>query len=417
MKRLLILVALCCVSAQAANIGPEALTTPKTNNLVFAGPTSAGTAVPTFRSLINADLPVIDSTHGGTSFSTYATGDTIYASATNTLSKRTIGNTGQILEVIGGIPTWKNGSVYSSKSADYTITTSDNYKHFLFTAGGYTPKTITTITMTGANVGVIVTSTNHGLTTGNTVKVTSSVTGSNASAREILGTFTTTLASTNQVTYNFTHSAFVSSSATGALYLVPLATLPAASSAGEGFEITIENQDTNGNPCAIKTPGSDTIDGVSCVSSYYVLSQVASKVTLRCDGSSRWSVINTVGDYQEAIIASASWAPGTSVWGDADNNTITLSPGLWDMSCVVNIIAGGTVSQCYAGISNAIGNVMTPAIIGKTVVQGYVNTYGGSVLPTYIVNVTTQTNYYFKSYNVYTSTLNVTGYFCAKRLR
>lgn len=45
-------------------------------------------------------------TKGGTAQSTYATGDTIYASASNTLSKLTVGSTGQVLTVAGGVPTW-----------------------------------------------------------------------------------------------------------------------------------------------------------------------------------------------------------------------------------------------------------------------------------------------------------------------
>lgn len=44
---------------------------------------------------------------GGTGFSTYATGDILYASATNTLSKRTIGSTNDVLTVVGGVPTWQ----------------------------------------------------------------------------------------------------------------------------------------------------------------------------------------------------------------------------------------------------------------------------------------------------------------------
>jgi hypothetical protein len=48
--------------------------------------------------------------HGGTGFTTYATGDILYASATNTLSKLTVGSTGQVLTVSGGVPTWSAGS-------------------------------------------------------------------------------------------------------------------------------------------------------------------------------------------------------------------------------------------------------------------------------------------------------------------
>ena len=48
----------------------------------------------------------IDPTYGGTGLTSYTTGDTLYASATNTLSKLTVGSTGQVLTVAGGVPTW-----------------------------------------------------------------------------------------------------------------------------------------------------------------------------------------------------------------------------------------------------------------------------------------------------------------------
>lgn len=48
----------------------------------------------------------LGATNGGTAQSTYATGDIVYATAANTLGKRTIGSTSQVLTVAGGIPTW-----------------------------------------------------------------------------------------------------------------------------------------------------------------------------------------------------------------------------------------------------------------------------------------------------------------------
>lgn len=48
----------------------------------------------------------IGSTFGGTGLTSYAAGDLIYASASNTLAKRAIGTTGQVLTVSGGVPTW-----------------------------------------------------------------------------------------------------------------------------------------------------------------------------------------------------------------------------------------------------------------------------------------------------------------------
>jgi hypothetical protein len=44
--------------------------------------------------------------YGGTGQTSYSTGDLIYASGANTLAKRTIGSTNQVLTVSGGVPTW-----------------------------------------------------------------------------------------------------------------------------------------------------------------------------------------------------------------------------------------------------------------------------------------------------------------------
>jgi hypothetical protein len=53
---------------------------------------------------------VLPAANGGTSQSTYTTGDMIYASGTNTLAKRNIGTSGQVLTVVGGIPTWSTSA-------------------------------------------------------------------------------------------------------------------------------------------------------------------------------------------------------------------------------------------------------------------------------------------------------------------
>jgi hypothetical protein len=52
--------------------------------------------------------------YGGTGFSSYTTGDILYASAANTLSKLTIGTANQILQVSGGAPSWQNLTVNNS---------------------------------------------------------------------------------------------------------------------------------------------------------------------------------------------------------------------------------------------------------------------------------------------------------------
>jgi hypothetical protein len=53
-------------------------------------------------------------TSGGTGQSTYATGDILYASATNTLSKLSAGTNGYVLTLASGVPTWAAASGGSS---------------------------------------------------------------------------------------------------------------------------------------------------------------------------------------------------------------------------------------------------------------------------------------------------------------
>jgi hypothetical protein len=85
-----------------------------------AGGTVAYTDVGTLSSLVSASAlatvgtittgtwsaTAIAATKGGTGFTTYTTGDLIYASATNTLSKLAAGTDGQIMVVESGAPAW-----------------------------------------------------------------------------------------------------------------------------------------------------------------------------------------------------------------------------------------------------------------------------------------------------------------------
>lgn len=62
-------------------------------------------------------------TNGGTGQTTYATGDTLYASGANTLAKRTIGSSGDVLTVTGGVPVWAApAAAGASLSANQTFT-------------------------------------------------------------------------------------------------------------------------------------------------------------------------------------------------------------------------------------------------------------------------------------------------------
>jgi hypothetical protein len=69
---------------------------------------------------------VVAAANGGTAQSTYATGDILYASAANTLSKLTAGTTGQVLTIASGVPSWSTASGGGNASYD-TATTSTGY--------------------------------------------------------------------------------------------------------------------------------------------------------------------------------------------------------------------------------------------------------------------------------------------------
>jgi hypothetical protein len=131
------------------------LATPTSNNLLTAvsDETGSGSLVfATSPSLVSPTLGVatatslssgtlslttaLSTTNGGTGQNSFTTGDILYASATNTLSKLPIGSTGTVLTVNGGLPSWGSNGVYSlngqsatthnfatsNSGADFTIT-------------------------------------------------------------------------------------------------------------------------------------------------------------------------------------------------------------------------------------------------------------------------------------------------------
>jgi len=65
---------------------------------------------------VSGTLPIAN---GGTNITTYTTGDILYASATNTLSKLPAGTNGQVLTLASGIPSW---AASTSSGVSFTVT-------------------------------------------------------------------------------------------------------------------------------------------------------------------------------------------------------------------------------------------------------------------------------------------------------
>ena len=74
----------------------------------------------------------VDETHGGTNQSTYTTGDILYASAVNTLSKLIAGSNGQVLTLAAGIPSWATPTTG-------TVTSVSGTANRITSTGGATP--------------------------------------------------------------------------------------------------------------------------------------------------------------------------------------------------------------------------------------------------------------------------------------
>ena len=89
-------------------------------------------------------ITVLPESKGGTNQSTYTTGDLLYASAANTLSKLPIGSANKVLTVIAGVPSWQTPSAavaalaVTTKTANYTAATTDDVILCDTSSGGFT---------------------------------------------------------------------------------------------------------------------------------------------------------------------------------------------------------------------------------------------------------------------------------------
>ena len=76
-----------------------------------------------FVSLSSEVSGTLPAANGGTAQSTWTTGDLLYASGANTLAQRAIGSTGNVLTVVGGVPTWAAPATSGTVTSVSTVTT------------------------------------------------------------------------------------------------------------------------------------------------------------------------------------------------------------------------------------------------------------------------------------------------------
>ena len=164
-------------NATTANFGTATITNASWNGNTI-GTAYGGTGLTTFGSanyalystsssaLVAGTLPTAA---GGTGLTTYTTGDIIYASATNTLSKLAAGTNGYVLTLASGIPSWAANNAATTRTVNtFTATASQTTFTVSYTVGlidvyrngvklaetDYTANNGTTVVLnTGANSG------------------------------------------------------------------------------------------------------------------------------------------------------------------------------------------------------------------------------------------------------------------------
>ena len=90
----------------------------------------------------------VGAVYGGTAQTSWTTGDLLYASGTNTLAKRAIGSTDDVLQVVAGVPTWSSVATIrqipqNSQSTAYTLVLTDGGKHILHPSADTTARIFT----------------------------------------------------------------------------------------------------------------------------------------------------------------------------------------------------------------------------------------------------------------------------------
>jgi hypothetical protein len=141
----------------------------------------------------------LGATSGGTGFTTYAAGDLIYASATNTLSKLTAGTNGYVLTLASGVPTWaaSTGGVTSFSAGSTGLTPSSATTGAITLAGtlavanGGTGVTVSTgassVALRDANANLTVNSIFEGFTSVAAAGTTTNLTAASAPTYLVTG--------------------------------------------------------------------------------------------------------------------------------------------------------------------------------------------------------------------------------------
>jgi hypothetical protein len=249
-------------------------------------------------------------TAGSNLSSGYTTGDILYASATNTLSKLAIGTSGQVLTVSGGIPAWGSGVTsgtttnstlrYNGTSwventnvlstSDGTLTVKATSNQLVLNTGSSATTIHTapsasrtyTIPDAGANASFVMTEGSQ------TINGTKTIGGIVVASPGSLGTLTPSAAPSAFTSFSkLYHTATVSASSSGAQYIK----LPTGSSDGQIVYLKLSFTDATD---ATKTVTVKNSDGVNTGTMYDgVGADVFIMHMIYDNGAGRWLILSS----------------------------------------------------------------------------------------------------------------------------
>jgi hypothetical protein len=96
-----------------------------TTSVAITGGTISGVTITGGSVTATAFSGTLSETNGGTGLATYAAGDLIYADAADSLARLAVGSTGQVLKVVGGVPTWSTDLQGSGGAGAWATSTDD----------------------------------------------------------------------------------------------------------------------------------------------------------------------------------------------------------------------------------------------------------------------------------------------------
>ena len=326
----------------ATSVGPTSTAFIDTSNLSYTSGVLTGVYQGTWQG------SAIGAIYGGTGFSTYATGDLIYASATNTLSKLTAGTNGYVLTLSGGVPTWASSTGGVTSFSGGTT--------------GLTPNTATT--------GAIVLSGTLAVANGGTGVVASSGANSvvlrdanqNFAVNAVDDNYTNTVASGTTITLTVASARRYTITGLGGQVIK----LPDATTLTNGAVFAFDNNQSSG---AITVNNNSNTLVVSVPSGGFVLVNLLSNAT----SAGSW-------DRHDQAPSNVSWSTNTL------NYPGTITGTTWN-GTAIGAIYGGTAQTTYATgdiLYASATNTLSKLSVGT---NGYVLTLAGGV-PTWASSAT-----------------------------